>query len=76
MQPLFLEYCAIIKRIINDIIVLSFVNQAPQNLKTKPLETFTKYDLTLMYRDIKTTEENGELEFLDILLKISPCFQF
>ena len=69
------EHTEIFKRFIDDIVWLSFGNQATQNIKTKFSETFAKYDLTLKYRDINTTEENGELEFLDILHKISPHSQ-
>ena len=70
------EHTEIFKRFIDDIVWLSFGNQATQNIKTKLSETFAKYDLTLKYRDINTTEENDELEFLDILHKISPHSQF
>ena len=66
----------IFKPFINDIVWLSFANQSRQNIKTKLSETFAKYDLILKYREINTTEENGELEFLDILHKISPHSQF
>ena len=59
------EHTEILKSFINDIVWLSFGNQAMQNIKTKLSETFAKYDLTLKYRDINTTEENGKLEFLD-----------
>ena len=70
------EHAEIFKRFIDDIVWLSFGNQASQNIKTKLLETFAKYYLTLKHRDINTTEENGELEFLDILHKISLYSQF
>ena len=70
------EHTEIFKPFIDDIVWLSFGNQATQNIKTKLSETFAKYDLTLKYREINTTEENGELELLDILHKISPHSQF
>ena len=66
------EHTEIFKSFIDDIVWLSFGNEATQNIKAKLSETFTKYDLGLKYRDINTTEENGELKFLDILHKISP----
>ena len=70
------EHTEMFKRFIDDIVWLSFGNQATQNIKSKLSGTFAKYDLTLKYREIKTTKENGKLEFLDILHKISPRFQF
>ena len=70
------EHTEIFKRFIDDAVWLSFGNQATQNIKTKLSETLVKYDLTLKYRHINTTEENGELEFLDVLHKISPHSQF
>ena len=70
------KHTEIFKRFINDIVWLSFGNQAKQNIKTKLSDTFAKYDLTFKYREINKTEENGELEFLDILHKISPHSQF
>ena len=70
------ERTEIFKRFIDVIVLLSFNNEATQNIKTKLSEAFSKYDLALKYRDINITEENGELEFLDIIYKISPSSQF
>ena len=57
------EHTKLFKRFIDDIVWLSFGNQAIQIMKTKLLETFAKYDLTLKCRDINTAEKMANWNF-------------
>ena len=56
----------IFKRFIDDVIYIT-VDKSENDIKQKLLQKFANYGLDLTFRDMDTTNENGQVEFLDVL---------
>lgn len=67
-----LQKCEIYKRFIDDIIFLAYDSILVENITVALTTAFAKYNLTLKFRKCSTSDQNGEVEFLDLLHVIDP----
>ena len=65
--PIITERPIIFGRFIDDIICIAKGKQDSDEIKSELTRNFGKYDLQLTFREVSTSEDGKEVEFLDVL---------